>query len=417
MPTKLTKKSVEAVVPADKDVIVWDTDAKGFGLKVTPKGKRVYFLYYRNAAGQQRRPIIGEHGAITADQARQRAREWMANATLGGDISAERAEGKKPVDTVAMLCARYLKDYAEPHKKPRSVESDRANIDNHVIPLLGTKPVKEVTRADVDAVKLAIRDGKTARKGEAKKRGRRIIRGGEGVANRVVALLSKMFACAEEWGLRDDNPARGIRKFREHRNERFLSSEEVGRLLATLDNADADKSVSPYVTAAIRLLLFTGMRYGEVVGLTWANYDATSQCFRLADSKTGARIIPLSDQAVAALKGLPRCADDHYIFAAPDADVAVAVRRPWYRLRAAAGIDATANLHCLRHTYASWSVMSGLSLAQVGALLGHRSTQTTLRYADHALEALRSYSQGTGAKLAGMLKRSPTPALDGPAAE
>ena len=369
MRAKLTKTTVEGVIPTTKDVVIWDTEAKGFGLKVTPKGKRVYFLYYRNAAGKQRRPTIGEHGAITADQARQRAREWMASATLGTDVSAERIEGRKPVETVASLCTRYLEEYAEPHKKLRSVKSDRANITNHVLPLLGEKAVQDVTRGDIDGVKLAVRDGKTARREKAEKRGRRIIRGGEGVANRVVSLLSKMFACAVEWGLRDDNPARGIRKFREHRNERFLSSDEVGRLLAALDQADAGKSESPYVTAAIRLLLFTGMRYGEVVGLTWGNYDTASQCFRLADSKTGARIIPLSDQAVAALAGLPRRAESHHIFAAPDVTVAVALRRPWYRLREAAGIDTTANLHCLRHTYASWSVMSGLSLAQVGALL------------------------------------------------
>ena len=67
-------------MPADHDVILWDGDLKGFGLKVTPTGRRVYFLYYRTKAGQQRRPTIGLHGELTVDQARRIAKQWMAEA-------------------------------------------------------------------------------------------------------------------------------------------------------------------------------------------------------------------------------------------------------------------------------------------------------------------------------------------------
>lgn len=411
MRVKLTKKIVESLTaePATastkgKDVIAWDSEVPGFGVKLTPAGKRSYFVYYRTASGQQRRPKIGEHGAVTVDEARQIARQWMAQSAAGGDVSQER-QSKRAAGTVEDLAKRYLTDYAEPHKKPRSVQTDRANIENHVVPLIGSKPVKDVTRQDIDRLKVAIREGKSARTLEAKRRGRRVIRGGEGIANRVVALVSKMFACAQEWGLRDDNPATGIRKYREKRKDRFLDASEVGRLLEQLELAEATETTPIKAIVAIRVLLFTGMRYSEVMNLTWGMVDDNQMCFRLADSKTGSRIIPFGAHVNTALRLLLRTDNGDLMFEGGSAGSPLSLRRPWYKIREAAGIDATATLHTLRHTFASWSVMGGLSLAQVGAMLGHKSTQTTLRYADHAVDALRSYNEQTSATLANMDKR------------
>ena len=124
--------------------------------------------------------------------------------------------------------------------------------------------------------------------------------------------------------------------------------------------------------------------------------DRDRRSLRLTDSKTGPRVIPLSSQALEALDPLPRGEPEDLMFPGTNGVSPIAITRPWYRVRAVAGIDRTANLHCLRHTFASWSVMGGLSLPQVGAVLGHRSAQTTLRYADHRLEAVRAYSQQVG---------------------
>lgn len=401
MRVKLTKRSVEAVAPGTKDVLVWDSEVPGFGLKVTPSGKRVYFAYYRMPSGQQRRPKIGEHGVLTVDQARDIARQWMARAAAGEDVSKEK-QASREAGTVADLASRYLTDYAEVYKKARSVETDRSNIENHVLPLIGSIRVKDITRQDIDRMKLAIRDGKSARKLKAKPRGRRVIKGGEGIANRVVALTSKMFACAVEWGLRDDNPARGIRKFEERRKDRFLDEQEIDRLLKVLDAADASRTVPIAGTTAIRVLLFTGMRYSEVMELKWGEVDASRQCFRLADSKTGARVIPYGQAVADALKALSRGTSQEYVFPGSKAEKPLALRRVWYRLRDEAKIDASATLHTLRHTFASWSVMRGLSLHQVGAVLGHKSPQTTMRYADHAMEAIRGYSDATSAMFVDM---------------
>lgn len=414
MRQKLSKRVVDGVEPDSaasaegrrpKDIILWDSEVPGFGLKVTPSGSKTYFIYYRTVAGQQRRPKIGEHGRLTVDEARAIARQWLAQSAAGKDISAER-QADRVIGTVAELAKRYLTDYAEVHKKPRSVATDRANLDNHVVPLIGGMNVRDVTRQDIDRLKMAVREGKTARTLTAKPRGRRVIRGGEGIANRVVALVSKMFACSVEWGLRDTNPAMGVRKFKEKRKDRFLDAAEVGRLLFALDAAEAEKSAPLNAIAAIRVLLYTGMRSGEVLTMRWSDVDESRQCFVLADTKTGRRVIPYGQQARDALAILTRAAPQDYVFEGAKAGAPISLRRPWYLVREKADIDASATLHTLRHTFASWSVMGGQSLAQVGALLGHKSAQTTLRYADHAVEALRTYSDQTGAALAAMKKVS-----------
>jgi integrase len=404
---RLTKRLVEATMPGIKDTIIWDSELKGFGLKLTPSGRRNYFLYYRTASGQQRRPAIGTHGELTVEQARQIAKQWLARVALGEDVSRDRMSSRK-ADSVSMLAERYLNDHAALHKKPRSIATDRANLENHVIPLIGRLKVDDVTRTDIERLHVAVRDGKTARQLRARPRGRRIIRGGPGIANRVLALVSKMFACAEAWDLRDTNPARGIKKFRERRKDRFLDQDEIARLLAALDDADQLQIESRFATAAIRLLLFTGMRSGEVTSLRWSAYDRPRQCLRLVDSKVGERTIPLSTHAVAILEGLAEGKAGDLIFPGANGVSAIALTRPWYRVRAAAHIDQTANLHSLRHTLASWSVMGGLSLAQVGAVLGHRNAQTTLRYADHRVDALRSYAQQVGDTFSAMSNQGAT---------
>jgi integrase len=403
---KLTKRAVEAVPTPERTAIIWDTELKGFGLKVTSRGRRVYFLYYRTRSGQQRRPTVGVHGSMTPDEARQIARKWLLEVANGRDVSAERKADRK-AEKVSDLAARYLAEYAELHKKPSSISADQAIIVNHINPQIGPLKIKDVKRVDIERCMMAIRDGRTARLGEpARKRGRRNIRGGHIIANRAVALLSKMFACATAWDLVDSNPAQGIRKYREKRRDRFLDREEIVRLLDTLATADSAATESSFVTAAIRFLLWTGMRSGEVRYLTWQNVDFDNACLRIPNSKTGARTIPLSSYALAILKSMSQGMHYEMVFQGFQTKRPITLTRPWYRIRAAAKLGNDVTLHTLRHTFASWSVMNGQSLAQVGAVLGHKAAQTTLRYADHRLEALRSYSEQTGNVIANMQMRT-----------
>lgn len=386
---KLTKRSVEAVKPGAQDTILWDTELRGFGCKITPAGRRIYVLFYRTSTGQQRKPTIGDHGRLTADQARATARQWLAAAERGEDPGGDRKANRK-AETVAELAERYLVEYAAHHKKPSSAATDRRNIENHVIPLLGRLKVHAVTRADIERAKLAIRTGKTPANKDRqapKPRGRCVITGGSGVANRVVALLSKMFERAEAWGLRKNNPARRIEKYKENPKKRFLNGEELTRLHGALDAAERDGSESPAALAAIRILLYTGARRGEITGLRWREVDFAYSCLRLEDSKTGEGIVPLGTAALDVIKTLDRGPDDDLIIESARRGSSIALTKPWYRIRNAAGISDSVTLHSLRHTFASWSVMSGLTTAQTGAVLRHKSAQTTRGYEHHQLDS------------------------------
>ena len=373
---------------------MWDRDVKGFGLKVTPSGRKVYFAFYRTQSGQQRKPTIGVHGKVTTEEARQIAKRWIAGALTGQDISGER-QVARAAPLIRELAERYLKEYAACFKKPRSCLSDQSNLNNHVLPLIGTKKVAEVTRADIETIKTAIREGKTAARRKAKCRGRSITIGGPGAANRTISLLSKMLGCAVDWGIRSDNPALRIKKYPEHRKDRFLDAAEVQRLLSALKIAEGQKTETVHIVACFRLLLFSGLRLGEIRDMHWDDLDFLRGTLRLRDSKTGSRTVPLNSQVISVLQKHASTKSGTYVIQSATGEGRPSLGKPWKRIRKLSNIDETANIHCLRHTFASWAVMGGLSLAQTGALLGHKSSQTTLRYADHLTDAVRGYSQQT----------------------
>jgi hypothetical protein len=192
-------------------VFLWDTELPGFGCKITPKGRRIYVLQY-SQAGRDRRITIGRHGIdLTAEQARGKAVRLRGLIAIG-ETPTGQATQRAEVITVAELGQRYLDEYAIPHKKPSGIAQDRRNLQNHVVPLMGKLRISAVERADVARVMREVAAGKTAKDEKTKHQGRRIVRGGEIVANRVQALLSKMFALAEDWKLvpREAIPAVGL---------------------------------------------------------------------------------------------------------------------------------------------------------------------------------------------------------------
>src|SRR6266568_1041189 len=134
-------------------------------------------------------------------------------------------------------------EYASAHKKPSAVAQDRRNLDNHIIPLIGRLMISAVERVDIARLMRDVAIGKTRKDEKTKLRGRRIVRGGEIVANRVQALLSKMFELAEEWKLRPkgSNPCRGLKHYVENKIERFLSTDELARLGAALAAAESER--------------------------------------------------------------------------------------------------------------------------------------------------------------------------------
>lgn len=379
---KLTKTVVEGLVPGAKDRITWDADLPGFGVRVKPSGRRSYLVQYRNRQQRSRRLTVGLHGRITADQARREARALLARVELGEDPAADR-HSQRQANDLRELANRYLVEHAEVTKKPRSVVEDRRLLDRHILPIFGHRVPSEITREDVTALH------------------RKIGAETPTTANRVLALLSKMFNLAEVWGLRPDasNPCRHISRFKEKRRERYLSSEELARLHQALEEAEAGSTEHPIAIAAIRLLLFTGCRVSEILGLRWDEVDLERGCCRLRDSKTGRKTIYLNEPALEVVRALGPAGESPYVLPGRRADSHfINLKDPWGRIRRRAQL-ADVRLHDLRHTFASVGIAAGLSLPQIGKLLGHASTATTERYAHLAVDPQREAAALVGRSL------------------
>ena len=409
MRAKITKRVVDGVESMDATYLVRDTEVKGFVLVVTPAGARSYAVDYRVGSGRgspKRRLTIGKHGSpCTPETARAEAKRLLAEVAAGRDPATARQEDRKAL-TFGELIDLYLSEGVS-HKKVSTIKADRGRIEHHLRPLLGKLRANRIVRADVERMRNAVTAGKTADKvgnGEKRRPGSIAI-GGKGAAAQCVALVGAIFAFAVERGLGAYNPARGVKKAPVRKIERFLSEAEIAQLAEALD-AEVARSGNPYPPAAIKLLLLTGCRRGEIVNLCWDHVDFERECLRLPDSKTGAKIVYLNAPARALLQQLPRMADNPRVIPGMRADSAsAAINKAWASARAAAGL-ADVRLHDLRHSFASVGVAGGLSLPIIGALLGHKHTTTTARYAHLSADPLRAANDAVDARIAAAMSRN-----------
>ena len=382
MKAKLTVRCVEGITPGASDIICWDTELANFACKVTPRGRRTYFLYYRTNDRVQRRPTIGVHGPMRPEAAREIARRWLADVAQGKDPSQSRTDSRT-APIVRDLCERYMAEYAVTRKKPTSIRNDRQLIDSHLLPALGTKKVAAVTRTNVMDLHHKLRATPY-------------------LANRVVALISKMFALAERWGMRADgtNPAKNIDRYKEEMRERYLTSDEVARLWRVLNSDAATATASTSAVAAIKLLMLSGRRLNEVLSLQWAWVDLDAKLLRLPDTKGGKLTVSLADAALSLLRQLKDKSGQH-LYVIPGSikgKPLVNLQKPWRALRAIAGLEDV-RIHDLRHTFASIGAGMGMSLHMLGRLLGHTQASTTSRYAHLAQSPVQAAADAIGAEL------------------
>src|SRR6266516_7186346 len=257
---KITKRVVDALRPdAGAEVFKWDSEMRGFGVRVMASGIASYHIQYRTPEGRTRRMVIGRVGTLTPDEARKIAREKLAAATNGADPSTERRAVRKAM-TVSELCDQYVAD-AKGRIKDSTLAMDKSRIETHVKPLIGKLTVRSLTANDIERLKSDIMAGKTAKPRKDGRGG--TVTGGRGVAARTMGMLGTILEYARHpLKLIKENPARGLKKPSEGRQRRFLSMEEIAKLGTVMRQADTIGANDSGV-AAIRLLLMTGLRRME----------------------------------------------------------------------------------------------------------------------------------------------------------
>jgi integrase len=404
MIARLTKRTVDALQAKGVDVFVWDKELKGFGVKVTPKDRRVFVYQYWTRPPlkrARRRATIGTFPTLAVEQAREAAQRLALRVANGedpaGEASAARLSAKDA--TVAAVSEEFLEESIG-KLKPRTADEYKRLFKTNIVPALGRKAIADVSLRDVTALHSANRATPS-------------------LANHVLTLLGTLLIWSESRGYRPrgSNPVSDVAKYPENYRERFLTAEEVGRLGAALTKAereglrpapahrkhpkreetakhrtkDAFKLIpaDPFAVAAIRFLALTGWRRSEALSLKWLDVDLSRGAATLPHSKTGRSYRAIGAPAVALLAALPRLHGSIYVFpstAKPGGHLSE-VRRTWESARHEAKLDDV-RLHDLRHNVASWAVGGGTSLYLTGALLGHVRAETTQRYA-HLQEDVR----------------------------
>jgi integrase len=379
---RLTNRTIAKLpVPARGNRISYDDEIGGFGCRVTAAGGRAFVLnYYRRADGRERRITIGGYPEWSAAAAREEAKRLKREIDGGADpVGAYRESRAAP--TMADLCSRFLADYV-PRKRPSTQRGYRHQIRADILPAIGRVKVAAVTHADVDTLhhRLSARVPTHA--------------------NRVIAVLSKMFFLSVRWGWRIDNPCKGIERNQERKRTRYLSGAELKRLTKALAKLEDQGAAN-----VVRLLLLTGARRGELLAAKWADVDPETGLWVKPGATTKQATVhrvPLSEAACRLLAEMRAQADgaSEWIFPARGGGHRPHINKAWNELRKAAGIP-DAHLHDLRHTYATALASSGLSLPVIGALLGHTTAQTTLRYSHLMDDPLRAATERASAIIRG----------------
>lgn len=374
---KITLSAIRQLAPGDE---MRDSDVKGFGAR-RQAGVVAYFVHTR-VQGRLRRITIGRHGSPwTPETARKEAARLLLDIRQGGNPATARVESRTATNTFDEVAEEFLAVHGR-QLKPTTRETYRIIIRRQLLPAFAKKKMNDIRPVDVARAHASWSD--TPRS-----------------ANQAVAILSKLFAWAEQLGYREpaDNPCRGINRYKETKRERYLTADELARLGQALAAAE-EQGDNPWIIGLFRMLMLTGARLSEMTTLKWSHVETARGMIRLPDSKTGAKTIYLNQQAVAVLDGLPRIDGNPWVFPGHiNGRHLVNVQKPWRVLRARAGLDDV-RIHDLRHSFASIAIEVGGTLPMIGHLLGHSQAQTTARYAHVAPSPAQRIADAAGARIA-----------------
>lgn len=386
---RISDKEIKCLpVPEKGNKIYYDDEVKGFGARITSKGAISFILNYR-IYGRERRFTIGPLTDYTSEAARDEAIDLRKYIRKGIDPLEEK-EKIWTAPTVSDLETDYLDRWAKIHKRESSQKKDEDLLDRWIIPKLGRLRVEAVTYQDIERLHRTMKHVPYS-------------------ANRVLALLHKMFALAVKWNWCEKNPVTGVKRYPEEKRERYLSGDELQRLVQALTNypkytnTAGEEKTEPRKEQSsniIRLLLLTGARRGETISAKWDQFNLETGVWTKPSSHTKqnkTHRVPLSAPALTLLREIKEKEhNSDYVFPGNTNDThQTEVKNAWTSICKLAKIHGL-RVHDLRHSYAAHLASAGLSLPIIGALLGHSQPATTARYAHLLDEPLREATELVG---------------------
>lgn len=409
--TKLTMRFLEALSPDGRDAIVWDSELRGFGVRVSPEGVCSFIVQYRNRSNRSRRLALGRFPALKPEAARKMAQQELAAVARGADPAEER-RSKRHAPTVAALLDLYIREHVEKHNAAATRAAVKGLVRRFIAPAIGTRKVEDVSRNDVSRLHQSMS-------------------GTPRTANMALAFLSKAMSLAEVWGMRPDgsNPCRRVKRYPETTRERFLSSAELQAIGETLRAAQSgglpwvisenlpperarhcaaaeNQRTAMSMTAlnALLLLLFTGARLNEILTLEWKHVDFDEGTVALPERKGGVRRPhPVSGDVLAILGSLPRISGSPWVLPRdqdPTRHLTQSVmQNAWQRIRRHAGIEDV-RLHDLRHTVGTYAGQTGANAFLLRDLLRHKNSSMTGRYVNRDHDPIRAVSDAVGTRIA-----------------
>ncbi len=380
---KLTKAVIDNNAPKEKNYFVWDMEIKGFGCQILKGGKKTYAFYYHSPITRKKAYVkIGCHGNITVDFARNRAKTLSAAVASGADPREEKKEkllAAKQSILFADFFAVFKEKYIDKEYKGKGAYNNTGYGRLHILPYFGHKKLQEITPRDIRQFLDSMSRITTT-------------------ANRCFALLSVAFRKAEEWEYLPprSNPCPGVRKYKENRKQRFLNDLELKKLEDSLSRQEKEQPFSYSSVNAIRLLLYTGCREGDILNLKWNNVHLKDRYIYLPDTKTGESARPLNQKAIDLLTSMkPKEGNPYVIYGKVPGMPAKNINTTWRTVLKRAGIK-NFRIHDLRHSFASFALRSGVSLYTLSKLLGHQNIATTERYAHLELGYLKEEANKVG---------------------
>lgn len=414
----LTNAIVRELKPRQGTYEVTCAGLPGFAVRVLPTGKKVFVVRQRVDGKDTRQKIGPWSPTLPVEDARRQAALILSGVdpvqlerTKAGPPAAPirepkvaprraRTEAAPPVSehlqrpvsplTVQQLAERFLAEYVDVYLKPNTAKNYRFILDDIILPALGDRDFRSVSRRDVQALHVSLRDRRSQ-------------------ANYMLCVLGSLYTrITQDWELSDmRNPTTRVKRFASRRVERFLSPEERRTIYEVVQAGLRRKPGSrghlePAGVWALQLLAFTGMRRSEILTLTWPMVDWQHNVLHLPVTKTGQRAVVVSAQVMTLLReihdrtGNPRSG---LVIRSRNGRPLISLNKTWETIRCNAGIPDV-RLHDLRHSFASDALMSGVPLAIVGEMLGHKQPSTTQRYAHLSDRVVRDALEHTTRRIA-----------------